>query len=46
MDCDEVITGQNDEEVLRKAVEHGRARHNMMVSDELKSRLRPLIKNK
>jgi predicted small metal-binding protein len=45
MDCDEVITGQSDEEVLRKAVEHGRASHGMAVGEDLKKRLKPLIKN-
>jgi predicted small metal-binding protein len=46
MDCDEVITGESDEEVIRKAAQHGAQRHNLQnISDDMKKRLRGLIKN-
>jgi predicted small metal-binding protein len=48
MDCDELIRGETQDEVVLKAVEHGRQAHGMseeQLSDpKLEERLRSLIR--
>lgn len=45
-DCDHVITGENEAEIMKKAAEHGRTEHGMKeLSEELKSKIRPMIKD-
>lgn len=45
IDCDAVIRGNTDEEVLRKATEHSQRAHGMkQMSPELERRVRSLIK--
>lgn len=45
VDCDFVVRGETEEELFRKALEHGRAVHGMTeISEELKGKMRDLIK--
>ena len=45
LDCPEVFTGKNDDEVLTKAGQHAEKVHNMKSSPEMKTKLKGLIKN-
>lgn len=43
-DCDFVIRGKTEEEILKKAAEHGRKEHGMTeITPELKKQLRAAI---
>jgi len=43
-DCDEVIQGEDDQEIMAKAGEHGRQVHGMdEIDEEMGERLRALI---
>ncbi len=44
-DCNEVVRGQTEEEVLQKAAEHARRDHNLEVTPELAAQVRTLIKD-
>ena len=45
-DCDTVITGRDDNEVMQKAEQHAKTKHNMQsMKPEDKQRLRGLIKS-
>ncbi len=44
IDCDEVVRGDTEEEVLQKAAEHGKSVHNMDLTPELAQQVRALIK--
>lgn len=43
-DCNEVIRGETEEEVLQKAAEHAKTVHNMDVTPEMAQQVRALIK--
>ncbi|MBI3743971.1 MAG: DUF1059 domain-containing protein [Chloroflexi bacterium] len=45
IDCQHVITGKDDNEVLAKAGEHAQKVHNMKPSPEMAGKLKPLIKD-
>lgn len=45
MDCNEVITGKNDDEVMQKAGEHAKKAHNMTATPEMAAKLKTLIKD-
>lgn len=42
-DCDARFQGQDEEEVMRQAEEHGRTAHGMNVDDNMKQKIRGLI---
>lgn len=43
-DCDFVVRGETEEEILRKATEHGRKEHGMTeLTPEMKNKLRKAI---
>ncbi len=45
VDCDFVVRGETEEELFRKAAEHGRLEHNMEeIPEELKEKMRMLIR--
>ncbi len=44
-DCDEVVRGQSEEEVLQKAAEHGKSVHSMEMTPELAQQVRSLIRD-
>ena len=45
VDCDFVVRGQTEEELFKKAAEHGRNDHNMQeISEALKAKMRSLIR--
>lgn len=45
VDCDFVVRGETEEELFRKALEHGRAAHGMKeISEDLKQKMRGLIR--
>jgi len=45
VDCDFVVRGQTEEELFKKAAEHGRKDHNMQeLPEELKAKMRSLIR--
>lgn len=47
-DCDEVVRGETEDEVMQKASQHGMQVHGMQESDmtpELTDRVRTLIRN-
>ncbi len=44
-DCNFVVRAQTEEELFKKAAEHGRKDHNMQeLSEELKAKMRSLIR--
>ena len=48
MDCDHVITGETEDEVMQKAGEHGKAVHGMTDADmtpEMMAKVRAAIKD-
>jgi len=45
VDCDFVVRGETEEELFRKALEHGRAEHGMTeISKDLKEKMRKLVR--
>ena len=45
VNCDHVITGTNEQEILAKAAKHGREQHNIKeLTDDLKVKIRTNIK--
>ena len=44
-DCNEVVRGQTEEEVLQKAGEHAKRDHNIDVTPELAQQVRALIRD-
>lgn len=44
-DCDGVVEGADDGEVLAQAAAHARAAHGVEVTPELAERIRPLIRS-
>ncbi len=45
VDCDFVVRGDTEEELFRKALEHGKAFHGMTeISKDLKEKMRMLIR--
>jgi len=45
VDCDFVVRGETEEELFRKALEHGKAAHGMKeIPDDLKKKMRSLIR--
>ncbi|MFQ5879290.1 MAG: DUF1059 domain-containing protein [Dehalococcoidia bacterium] len=44
-DCDEVVRGQTEEEVLQKGAEHAKQAHNMEVTPEVAQQVRALIRD-
>jgi predicted small metal-binding protein len=44
-DCKAEIRGETEEEVLRKAAEHGKKVHNLEVTPEMATQVRGLIKD-
>jgi len=46
VDCDFVVRGETEEELFRKALEHGRKFHGMKeINQELKEKMRSLIRD-
>lgn len=45
VDCDFVARGETEEEVLRKASEHGRQFHNKEVTPDMEARMRTAIRD-
>lgn len=45
MDCDAVIKGKTDDDVLRQAAQHAEKTHGMKPTAEMAAKLRTLIKN-
>src|SRR4051794_24560467 len=46
MDCDHVMTGENEDELMRKAGEHGREKHSLReISAEMKQKIGSMIKS-
>lgn len=45
MDCDAVITGASDEEVLQKAAAHAATAHKMQATPEMAAQAKRLIKS-
>ncbi len=43
LDCSEVVRGQTEDEVIQKALEHGKATHNMQATPELTQQVKTLI---
>lgn len=45
VDCDFVVRGETEEELFRKALEHGKAEHGMKeIPEDLKVKMRALIR--
>lgn len=45
--CDYTVSGETDQEVLDKAIEHGKEKHGITeFTDELKSKVKSLIRDK
>ena len=44
-DCNEVVRGQTEDEVLQKAGEHAKQAHNIDVTPELAQQVRALIRD-
>ena len=45
VDCDFVVRGETEEELFRRALEHGRKAHGMTeITPELKEKMRELIR--
>jgi predicted small metal-binding protein len=45
LDCNEVIRGETEEEVMQKAAEHAKTVHNMDVTPEMAQQVRALIRD-
>jgi predicted small metal-binding protein len=45
MNCDFQATGNTDEEIMEKCMEHGRTAHNMKLSPQDQQKMKRLIKN-
>jgi predicted small metal-binding protein len=43
--CNWEVTGQNDDEIVRKAMQHGRSAHQLNPSQDDEKKVRTLIKN-
>jgi predicted small metal-binding protein len=46
VDCDFVVRGETEEDLFRKALEHGRSEHGMTeIPEDLKAKMRLLIRD-
>ncbi len=45
MNCNYEVSGENDDELIKKAVEHGKRVHNLQMSQDDESKIRRQIKN-
>jgi predicted small metal-binding protein len=44
MDCDYKVSGRTEEEILLKAEEHGKEAHGITITEEVKDKIRDVIR--